>query len=91
LRVKKTKWIVSAAATLRTYNTPRGSYGNGDFPSRWEWVRDLTEGGQGYTFVVRKSDGSDLNLYVLKRLKNPKREDYFEREIEACTAWGDPI
>jgi serine/threonine protein kinase len=56
----------------------------GDFPPEWEWIRDLHEGGQAHTFVVRRADGSDSKQYVLKRLKNPKREDYFEREIQAC-------
>ena len=62
----------------------------GDFPVQWSWVRDLIEGGQGHTYVVRRSDGSDLADYVLKRLKNPKREDYFEREIEACEKLDHP-
>jgi serine/threonine protein kinase len=62
----------------------------GDLPARWGWVRDLPEGGQGHTFVVRRTDGSDSNLYVLKRLKNPKREAYFEREIQACTTLNHP-
>ena len=62
----------------------------GDFPPRWEWVRDIAEGGQGHTFVVRLSGGSDSSHYVLKRLKNPKREDYFEREIQACETLDHP-
>jgi hypothetical protein len=56
----------------------------GDFPKDWEWVRDLSAGGQGHTFVVRRSDRSNPKEYVLKRLINPKREDYFDREILAC-------
>ena len=62
----------------------------GDFPPEWESVRDLPEGGQAHTFVVRRADGSDSILYVLKRLKNPKREDYFEREIRACGTLDHP-
>ena len=53
-------------------------------------VRDLPEGGQGHTYVVERSDGSDPRKYVLKRLKNPKRKDYFEREIRACLALDHP-
>ncbi len=44
----------------------------------------MPEGGQGHTFVVQRSDKSDSTLYVLKRLKNLRREDYFEREISVC-------
>jgi serine/threonine protein kinase len=62
----------------------------GDFPPEWQWIRDLPEGGQAHTFGVRRTEGSDTNLYVLKRLKNPKREDYFEREIQACKTLDHP-
>ncbi len=62
----------------------------GDFPVEWEWVRDLPGGGQGHTFVVRRSDKSDSNEYVLKRLINPKRQEYFDREIEACMTLDHP-
>jgi hypothetical protein len=57
----------------------------GDFPPEWPWIRDLQEGGQGYTFVVRHAAEPESPQYVLKRLKNPKRLEYFDREIEACT------
>jgi serine/threonine protein kinase len=56
----------------------------------WEIIRDLSEGGQSWTHVVkRKPDPNDTHHdeteYVLKRLKNPSRLDRFEREIEATT------
>jgi serine/threonine protein kinase len=62
----------------------------GDIPAEWTLVRDLSEGGQAHTFVVRRSGGSDPNEYVLKRQKNPNREDYFEREIRACMSLDHP-
>jgi serine/threonine-protein kinase len=62
----------------------------GDFPPQWKWVRDLNEGGQGHTYVVKREDQSDDLAYVLKRLKNPKRQDYFERELQACTTLDHP-
>jgi serine/threonine protein kinase len=61
-----------------------------DFGPRWKWVRDLREGGQGQTFVVKRADGADDLEYVLKRLKNPDRIDRFEREIEACKRLEHP-
>jgi serine/threonine protein kinase len=64
--------------------------GMGDFPPQWTWVRDLDEGGQGHAYVVMRSDGSDSVEYALKRLKNPKRADYFEREIQACERLNHP-
>jgi hypothetical protein len=57
----------------------------GDFPPEWIWIRDLAEGGQAHAFVVKRGDRQDDREYVLKRLKNPRREEYFEREIHACT------
>jgi serine/threonine protein kinase len=62
----------------------------GDFPPQWSLVRDLSEGGQAHTFVVQRADGANSEEYVLKRLKNPKREDYFEREIRACMSLDHP-
>lgn len=61
-----------------------------DFSPQWERISDLPEGGQSHTFVVRRSDGSDSKQYVLKRLKNPKRMDYFKREILACMTLDHP-
>jgi serine/threonine protein kinase len=50
--------------------------------NRWERVNDIGQGGQAHTFMVRDlQDGS--TGWVLKRLKNPKRLDLFEREIRA--------
>jgi serine/threonine protein kinase len=61
----------------------------------WEIIRDLSEGGQSWTHVVkRKSDPNDAHPdeteYVLKRLKNPSRLDRFKREIEATTRLNHP-
>lgn len=61
-----------------------------DFGPNWAWVRDLGEGGQSHTFIVKRADRSDDREYVLKRLKNPKRLDRFEREIEAYEAFDHP-
>jgi serine/threonine protein kinase len=61
-----------------------------DFGAKWKLVRPLAEGGQAHTFVVKRTDGADDLEYVLKRLKNPKRIDRFEREIEACMRLDHP-
>lgn len=53
-------------------------------------MRDLGEGGQAHTFIVKRADGTDSADYVLKRLKNPKRTDRFDREIEACRQLKHP-
>ncbi len=39
--------------------------------------------------MVKKADGTD-RLFVLKRLRNLNRKDYFEREIRACEALQHP-
>lgn len=53
------------------------------FGERWEIVRQLGEGGQGYAYLVRDLRGSSETCYVLKRLKNIKRLERFKREVEA--------
>jgi serine/threonine-protein kinase len=55
-----------------------------DFGARWEWIADFREGGQAHTFKVRDKSASDGKIYILKRLKNAKRGDRFDREIQAC-------
>jgi serine/threonine protein kinase len=61
-----------------------------DFGPNWQWVRNLDEGGQGHIFVVKCTDGADDSEYVLKQLKNLKRKDRFEREVEACKQLNHP-
>ena len=52
-------------------------------PARWTIVESLGEGGQGWTYTVRRSGGPDRTLYVLKRLKNKERLSRFKTEIAA--------
>ena len=61
-----------------------------DFGPTWKWIRDLVEGGQAQTFLVARVDGSDDRHYVLKRLKNVKRRERFDREIQACLTLDHP-
>lgn len=52
-------------------------------PKGWKIFEPLPEGGQGWIYLVQRSDGSDPNFYVLKRLKNKNRLARFEREVTA--------
>ena len=61
-----------------------------DFGSRWEWIEDFREGGQAHTFKVKDRNASDEKIYILKRLKNPKRGNRFDREIQACRSLDHP-
>jgi serine/threonine protein kinase len=61
-----------------------------DFGPNWRWVSDLSEGGQSHVFLVARTDDPDGERYALKRLKNPKRLDRFNREIEACQRLEHP-
>jgi len=47
---------------------------------KWKIIKSLPEGGQAFTFIVKKED--DNNDYVLKRLKNINRVERFKNEIE---------
>jgi len=59
-------------------------------PPRWKIETSLSEGGQGWTYKVRRKDGPDRNSYVLKRLKNKDRLTRFKNEIAALTKLQHP-
>jgi len=59
-------------------------------PKGWKIEQSLSEGGQGWTYLARRSDGSDERKYVLKRLKNQERLARFEKEIEALRKLSHP-
>ena len=56
------------------------------------WVRldQLSKGGQGTTFKVRKSDEADGKVFVLKRLDNNKRIARFQKEIRTLKTLRHP-
>ena len=59
-------------------------------PEGWSDLEALGEGGQSWTYLARRSDGSDRYRYVLKRLKNKERLTRFEREINALKKLSHP-
>jgi protein kinase-like protein len=59
-------------------------------PKGWKIVDSLPEGGQGWTYRVKRTSGSDQALYVLKRLKNRKRLARFQKEIDALRKLSHP-
>lgn len=60
------------------------------YGERWEYVRDLSGGGQGQTIVVRDKLAGDGQEYVLKRLINTSRIDRFRREAEVLKQIDHP-
>jgi serine/threonine protein kinase len=52
-------------------------------PAGWKIERSLNEGGQGWTYLVRRATDENNSLFVLKRLKNRNRADRFVAEIKA--------
>lgn len=56
------------------------SYGN-----RWVIIDSLPESGQAWTYKIQDNNSEGKEVYVLKKLKNPKRIDRFEKEITALT------
>jgi serine/threonine protein kinase len=60
------------------------------FGERWEVIEPIKEGGQAFVYKVRDSRTDQDTVYVLKRLKNLKRLDRFEGEIEACKRLNHP-
>ena len=59
-------------------------------PANWRIERDLSEGGQGWTYLVRRTTAEIGPLFVLKRLKNRKRVDRFVAEIKALKTLSHP-
>ena len=59
------------------------------FADRWSVIRDLTPGGQAWTYVVEDLQDPGKE-YVLKRLKNLERIKRFEQEIEAIWTLDHP-
>jgi serine/threonine protein kinase len=52
----------------------------------WEVIRDLPQGGQAWTYLVKKAGESDEGVFVLKRLikkSDPNRLKRFQQEIDA--------
>jgi serine/threonine protein kinase len=70
--------------------SPGGGKSTPWLPDEWRMVRPLGEGGQGWTYLVRRSDRSDPTLYVFKRLKNAGRAARFKAEIKALEALSHP-
>jgi serine/threonine protein kinase len=59
---------------------------------KWNKVSDLSSGGQAITYIVVEAGEADLpaNRRVLKRLKNPKRKNRFEAELQAGLTLSHP-
>ena len=59
-------------------------------PADWKIERSLSEGGQGWTYLVRPATVENGPLFVLKRLKNRNRADRFVAEIKALKTLSHP-
>jgi hypothetical protein len=58
-------------------------------PTGWKIERALSEGGQGWTYLVKRAT-EDGPLLVLKRLKNRSRAERFLAEIKALKTLSHP-
>lgn len=59
-------------------------------PGDWRIERSLSEGGQGWTYLVKRVTVENGPLFVLKRLKNRNRADRFVAEIKALKTLSHP-
>lgn len=59
------------------------------YGERWETIESHDEGGQSYIFKVKDLKNPGL-VYILKRLKNPKRLDRFKTELDAVQKLDHP-
>ncbi len=70
--------------------TPPPSKKHSWLPNHWMIERNLGEGGQGWTYLVRRSAEPGGELYVFKRLKNQDRTGRLEAEIKALMTLPHP-
>jgi serine/threonine protein kinase len=59
-------------------------------PTGWTLGKPIAEGGQGWTYKVRRNSEEDGEWFVFKRLKNADRADRFNSEIKALRALRHP-
>jgi serine/threonine protein kinase len=59
-------------------------------PDGWKIEKSLSEGGQAFTYIARRTDSPNSKLYVLKRLKNKERLSRFEKEIKVLEKLSHP-
>lgn len=59
-------------------------------PQEWALGKQIGEGGQGWTYKVRRKSEEDGDWFVFKRLKNADRSDRFNSEIRALRALNHP-
>jgi len=57
---------------------------------QWVNVEQLSKGGQGTTFKVRRTSEPEGEIFVLKRLDNNKRIARFEQEIQILQSLNHP-
>lgn len=70
-------------------NPPRVKQ-NAWVPQDWSLGKPIGEGGQGWTYKVRRKSEEDGDWFVFKRLKNTNRADRFKSEIRALRALNHP-
>src|SRR2546428_570594 len=57
-----------------------------NWKSKWKVVRELTPGGQGYTYLVHPASDTSANArFVLKQLKDQKTKERRERMLQEVT------
>ena len=84
--LKPDESILSAARGPIAQETTRRPW----LPAEWRIERSLSEGGQGWTYLVRRSTVEISPLFVFKRLKNRNRAERFVAEIRALKTLSHP-
>ncbi len=80
----------SSPSGARTPIVAQGTTRHPWLPAAWKIERSLSEGGQGWTYLVKSTDVENGPLLVLKRLKNRNRADRFIAEIKALKTLSHP-
>ena len=59
------------------------------YGGRWRFIKSLSEGGQGWVYIVEDTTGEFKGLFALKRLKRQDRAERFRNEVEILRRLND--
>jgi serine/threonine protein kinase len=66
------------SGSLRMVGAPMAKIHGG----RWRFIKSVSEGGQGWVYIVEDTTGEFKGVYALKRLKRQDRAARFRNEVE---------
>jgi hypothetical protein len=79
----ESRTLLTGATPVPRAETPAAPKQKSWVPENWILGKSIGEGGQGWTYRVRRNGDEEGGWFALKRLKNADRADRFHSEIRA--------